>query len=67
MTVTYRSKLEMIIAPQKSEKENFLVKSDYFNVDMSPKTQLAGIQFGKKYVSIFTCFFKYFILYIHAF
>lgn len=48
MEVKYRSKFEMIIAPQKADKENFLVKSDYFNVDMSPKKPLAGIQLGRK-------------------
>lgn len=46
LTVTYRSKLEMSIAPQKADKENFMVKSDYFNVDLSPK--FSGIQLGKK-------------------
>lgn len=50
MNVTYRSKSEMIIAAQKSDKENFLVKSDYFNADMKPKNLQMGIQLNKKFV-----------------
>ncbi|GFY67417.1 autophagy-related protein 13 homolog [Trichonephila inaurata madagascariensis] len=43
VSVTYRSKTEMTIAPQNSGKENsFMVKSDYFNVDMSPKRNNSG-------------------------
>ncbi|GBN70405.1 Autophagy-related protein 13 [Araneus ventricosus] len=43
VSVAYRSKTEMTIAPQNSEKENsFMVKSDYFNIDMSPKRTSCG-------------------------
>lgn len=62
MFVTYRSKFEMIIAPQKADKENFLVKSDYFNADMSPKKQMTGIQIGNKFVYIF--FTSFYISYL---
>ncbi|KAG8193198.1 hypothetical protein JTE90_005548 [Oedothorax gibbosus] len=37
-SVAYRSKHEMTISSQNTGKENsFMVKSDYFNLDMSPK------------------------------
>ncbi|GIY80434.1 autophagy-related protein 13 homolog [Caerostris darwini] len=43
VTVAYRSKEEMTIAPRNPEKENsFMINSDYFNIDMSPKRTSSG-------------------------
>lgn len=43
MTVSYRSKDDMTITPQKVEKGSpFMMKSDYFKPDMNPKRLAAG-------------------------
>lgn len=46
----------MTIAPQRAGKENFMVKSDYFDVDMNPAKQLNGGMQLKKYLLNFLAF-----------
>lgn len=59
-SVAYRSKNEMTIAPQHTGKENsFMVKSDYFNLDMSPKKSSSGARIIKKYFNLYYFLLNY--------
>lgn len=54
MSVSYRSKDDMTITPQKVEKgSSFMMKSDYFKPDMSPHVPPGGIRIDRKWVLSF--------------